>query len=123
MNTTTRKLTKREHFTDILNGYDLTAEHKAFIEHELELLARKNASASSADRKPTAQQLANEALKANILSDMEADRLYAVGEMIKELPSCTDLSSSKVTSMLTQLKNEGKVIKTEDKRKSYYSKV
>ena len=31
--------TKTDFFNEILNGYELTAEHKDFILHELELLA------------------------------------------------------------------------------------
>ena len=120
MNTTTaKKPTKRTLFTEILNTYSLSAEHTAFIKHELELLEKKNV--SGGEKKPTAQQLANEVLKTNIVEQMEPNRLYSIAELSKELPCCSDLSSSKITAMMTQLKNEGKVVRTEDKRKVYYS--
>lgn len=112
--TTTKKLTKRDHFNAILRQYDLTAEHRSFIEHELELLDRKN----SADKKPTAQQVANDAMKQTILASMERDRLYTATEVQK---LCGIESNQRASALLTQLKNAGLIVKTEDKRKSYFS--
>ena len=117
MNTnTTKKLTKRDYFTAILTKYDLTADEKAFVEHELELLDRKN----SSDKKPTAQQVANDAMKQTILTSMERDRLYTATEVQK---LCGIESNQRATALLTQLKNAGMIAKTEDKRKSYFSLV
>jgi predicted transcriptional regulator len=112
-----KKMTKRDYFTAILEKYPLTAEEKAFVEHELELLAKKNAS----DRKPTAKQTANESVKTAILDGMTSGRLYTVTEILKEIPECADLSNQKVSALIGQLKDAGLVVKTEDKRKSYYS--
>lgn len=111
---TTKKMTKRDYFTAILNKYDLTAGEKSFIEHELELLDRKN----SADKKPTAQQVANDAMKQTILTSMERDRLYTATEVQK---LCGIESNQRASALLTQLKNAGLIVKTEDKRKSYFS--
>jgi DNA-binding MarR family transcriptional regulator len=112
-----KKMTKRDYFTAILEKYPLTAEEKAFVEHELELLAKKN----STDRKPTAQQTANEVIKTAILDGMTSGRFYTVTEIQKEIPKCTELSNQKVTALIRQLKDAGLVVKTEDKRKSYFS--
>ena len=114
---TMKKMTKREYFTAILEKYPLTADEKAFVEHELELLAKKNAS----DRKPTAQQTANEGIKTAILDGMTSGRLYTVTEIQKEIPECAELSNQKVSALIRQLKDAGLVVKTEDKRKSYFS--
>lgn len=115
MNTnTTKKMTKRDYFTAILTKYDLTADEKAFVEHEIDLLDRKN----SADKKPTAQQVANDAIKQTILTSMENDRLYTATEIQK---LCGIESNQKASALLTQLKNAGLIVKTEDKRKSYFS--
>ena len=117
MNTnTTKKPTKREQFNEILSQYDLTAKHRAFIEHELELLDRKN----STDKKPTAQQVANDAMKQTILTSMERDRLYTATEVQK---LCGIESNQRATALLTQLKNAGMIAKTEDKRQSYFSLI
>ena len=113
---TTKKMTKRDYFTAILSKYDLTADEKAFVEHELELLDRKN----STDKKPTAQQVANDAMKQTILTSMERDRLYTATEVQK---LCGIESNQRATALLTQLKNAGMIAKTEDKRKSYFSLI
>lgn len=116
-----KKMTKREMFESLLKLSAVQADPKMveFINHELELLNRKN----SAEKKPTAQQVANEATKQAILDGMEPNRLYTVTEIIKEIPECAELSNQKVSALLRLLKDECKVIKTEDKRKSYFSKV
>ena len=110
-------MTKRDYFTAILSKYPLTADEQAFIEHELELLAKKNAS----DKKPTAQQVANEGIKAAIVAGMTPNRLYTITELQKEIPECAEMSNQKVSALVRQLKDAGLVVKTEDKRKSYFS--
>ena len=110
-------MTKRDYFNAILSKYPLTAEEKAFIEHELELLAKKN----SADKKPTAQQTANEGIKAAIVEAMEPNRLYTVTEIQKSVDECADLSNQRVSALLRQLKDDGVIVRTEDKRKAYFS--
>ena len=112
-----KKMTKRDYFTAIIEKYPLTADEKAFVEHELELLAKKNAS----DKKPTAQQTANEGIKTAILEGMTSGRFYTVTEIQKEILKGEELSNQKVSALIRQLKDAGLVIKTEDKRKSYFS--
>ena len=113
----TKKMTKRDYFTAILSKYPLTDAEKAFVEHELELLAKKN----SSEKKPTAQQVANEGIKAAIVAGMVPNRLYTVTEIQKEIPECAEMSNQKVSALVRQLKDAGLIVKTEDKRKSYFS--
>jgi hypothetical protein len=117
--TTTRKPTKRQMFEGLLAIPTLTQEQKDFINHELELLSKKN----SADKKPTAQQTANEAVKTAILDGMEVNRLYTITELIKEIPECADMTNQKVSALVRQLVDTGSVAKTVDKRKSYFSLI
>ena len=112
-----KKMTKREMFLQIKSNYPLTAAEVAFVDHELELLEKKN----SAERKPTAQQVANEGIKAAIVAGMAPNRLYTVTEIQKEIPECAEMSNQKVSALVRQLKDAGLVVKTEDKRKSYFS--
>ena len=119
--TTNKKMTKRDHFNALLT-IPAVADNEGlteFIKHELELLDRKN----SGEKKPTATQVANEALKADILACMEDGRLYTISEMIKEFPCCADLSTPKVSAVIRLLKDDGAVIRTEDKRKAYFHKA
>ena len=114
---TTKKMTKREMFEQIKAKYALTSEEVKFIDHELELLAKKN----STEKKPTAVQVANEGIKSAILEGMEVGTLYTITDMQKNFPELADLSNQKVSALVRQLIADGKVVKTEDKRKSYFS--
>ena len=86
---TNKKMTKRDYFNSILSKYPLTDEEKAFVEHELELLAKKNAS----EKKPTAQQTANEAIKEVILRVLtDAGSMMTVSEILKADPALSIFS-------------------------------
>lgn len=115
---TTKKLTKRDHFNTLLALDEVKANPVLveFIEHELELLAKKN----SADKKPTAVQQANEGIKSAIADGMTPNRLYTVTEIIKEIPECADLTNQRVSALLRQLKDDGRVVRIEEKRKAYF---
>jgi Fe2+ or Zn2+ uptake regulation protein len=111
------KITKREMFEQIKSHLTNEAEI-AFIDHELELLAKKNSYKST---KPTKTQVANVALKDRIAQVMGASEApMTASEILKALADDT-LSGSKVTAMLTQMKNDGVVVRTEEKRKAYFS--
>lgn len=111
------KITKREMFEQIKSHLTNEAEI-AFIDHELELLAKKNSYKST---KPTKTQVANVALKDRIAQVMGASEApMTASEILKALADDT-LSGSKVTAMLTQMKNDGVVVRAEEKRKAYFS--
>lgn len=124
---TNTKLTKRDHFNTLLSITEV-AENPvlvAFIEHELELLDKKNA----ADRKPTAVQVANEGLREAILDFMEEGKGYTVSDLIKQVPACADLSQSKVSAILRPLllvtakgeaNPDGVLERYEEKGKAYF---
>ena len=128
-----KKMTKREKFTILLchlqNDFSPdtkiegvpVAELIEFVEHEMELLAKKN----SGDKKPTAQQTANVALKSAILERMneQPNRMFTVSEIIKAVPACADLSNQKVSALMNQIKDEHKVEKIVDKGKSYFKVI
>ena len=77
---------------------------------------------SGAERKPTATQTANEGYKESIL-----DYLSAVGapqtvtDILKGIPAFDGFSNQKVSALMTQLVNAGAVVKTTDKRRSYFA--
>ena len=111
-----KKMTKRDYFTAILSKYDLTADEKAFVEHELELLAKKN----SAEKKPTAQQVANDALKAVILNVLtENGGLMTITDIQKSAEELADLSNQRISALVRQMVGVS-VERVEDKRKAYF---
>ena len=118
---TTKKITKRDHFNALLN-IPAVAENEGlveFINHEIDLLNRKN----STEKKPTATQVANQALMADIYENMGANRLYSISEMIKEFDCCADLSTPKVSAVIRLLIADGKVERIEEKRKAFFRKI
>ena len=116
-----QKLTKAQKYAMLKELAEVKANSTLveFIDHELELLAKKN----SAEKKPTAQQTANEGIKSAIVEGMEADKKYTITDLIKSIPDCADLTNQRVSNLVRQLVSEGKVVRTEEKRKAYFSKV
>lgn len=120
----TTKITKRDRFNALLTipAVAENPEYVDFIKHEIELLDRKNTS----EKKPTKTQVANASLREAVLAEMEPGTLYTVSEAMKALPSFAsdpDLSNQKASRILNDLAKEGAVIKTTEKRKSYFSVV
>lgn len=115
-----KKLTKKDRFNQLLEipAVQADAEMVAFIEHEIELLSNKN---KADNKKPTAKQLENEALKVELLNYMEANTLYTISDFQKQVEACADLSNQKIAAVLRQMKDNDKTVeKVEDKRKVYW---
>ena len=115
------KMTKRDYFTTLRNipAVSADAELTAFIDRELELLAKKN----SADKKPSATQTANLVTKDAIYAGMEPNRLYLVSELIKNIPALYDASTPKASALVNQMVAEGRVTKSQEKGRSYFCKA
>ena len=117
---TVKKLTKHDRFEALLKMTEVQAnpDMVAFIEHEIELLAKKNAG----DKKPTAKQMENDAVKQVILDEMTAnpDKLYTVTDLIKGVPELADYSNQRISALLRQMINANGVERIMDKRKSYF---
>lgn len=118
-----KKITKRERFESLLTYAEVQAnpDMVEFINHEIELLARKN----SGDKKPSAAQQANNDLMAGILSCMEDNKLYQCSDMIKEFPCCAGLSTPKVSAVLRlmYMAADPAVERIVDKKKTYFRKI
>ena len=78
---------------------------------------------NSADRKPTATQTENVGLKNAIVEGMEVGKAYTISELMKSVPALADLTNQRVSALVRQLKDEGKVTREEIKRKAYFTKV
>jgi predicted transcriptional regulator len=117
----TQKLTKAQKYGMLKDLAEVKANPVLveFIDHELELLAKKN----SSEKKPTAQQTANENLKVAILDGMADGRLYTITELLKEIPECADLTNQRVSAVIRQMIASNLVERIEDKRKAYFRKV
>ena len=115
---TNKKLTKKDYFK-MLKGIDKVAENAElvkFIDHEIELLDRKN----SADRKLSGNALANVELKKEIIEILskKPEQLFTATEVQKAMKD--EYSNQRISALLKQLKEDGKVEKIQDKRKSFF---
>ena len=84
--TNSKKMTKREYFNALLSLDEVKANSELvdFINHELELLAKKNAS----EKKLTPTQKENLTIQEAILNYMEDDVLYTITDLLKNVPEC-----------------------------------
>jgi hypothetical protein len=80
----------------------------------LAALDKKN----SAERKPTAKQTENASIKVSLVEKMEPDALYTAADLAKMFDG---LTVQRVSALLTQLVHTGVVVKSEIKRKTFYS--
>lgn len=116
-----KKITKRESFTEIKGILEELGKERLVqvMEHELELLAKKNA---NGEGKQTATQIANEGIKNGIVEELEnaPDRLFTITEMIKEFECCKPFVNQKISNLANQLVKENRIAKVEEKRKSFF---
>lgn len=116
------KMTKKEKFAIIRSIVETSNHANAemlidFIDHEVELLTRKN----SGEKKPTAKQVANSVVQNEILECMEVGEKYTVGELMKLVPALDGVSNQYASSQVRALVNAGSLVRTEEKRKAYFS--
>ena len=122
--TSTKNPTKKEMFAEIIalaEGRPTTISLPAIIEfasHEIELLEKKAAT----PRKPTANQIENEALSAEIVAYLtKVDTLKSIKEMQEELPSLSSLSNQRISHILSALVNAGTLEKSYEKKTPFFS--
>ena len=116
----TKKMTKAQMFAQIKANHNLSADEIAFIDHELELLAKKN----SAEKKPTAQQVANGNIAEAIVAHLSAEpnRLFTITEIIKEVPACAELTNQRVSAIVRGLIGSS-IERVEEKRKAFFKAI
>ena len=120
MANTTEKMTNKVALSYVLMNYELPADVAEKIEGMLIQLEKR----SSAERKPSARQIENESLKGKIVETMETNRLYSVGEMLKEFVFFpADMTPQRLSAIMTQLVSANKVERLVEKRKVYFKVI
>lgn len=120
--TNTNRITKKDRYNELLaiEAVKANPDLVAFIEHEMELLARKNATPSG-ERKPTKTQIANEGIKAEILETLnDCTEGVTCSELLKLNPALAEYSSQKIVALIRQLVAEGKASREVVKGKAYF---
>ena len=112
------KMTNVKALNYVLANCELTNEVREKVEKMKAQFEKKN----SAEKKPTANQVANKGIQDAILEGMENGKLYTITDMIKEIPACADLTNQKVSALIRPLINVS-IERVEDKRKAYFRKI
>lgn len=115
----TKKITKREMFSNLLEIVKGNKEMEDFINHEIELLNKKKSSNTESKT-----QIANKGIKETIVNVLGT---FTEPIAIKDIQSASEelasLSNQKISALLTQLKNENIVERTENKKVAYFALI
>lgn len=117
-----KKITQKDRYNELLAipAVKANADLVEFINGRIAQLEKKSGAKSD---KPSATQKANAELKVKILAEMEDGKAYTISDMLKALPCCADLSNQKVSAVIKQMVEDNSVIRSEDKRKAYFTKA
>ena len=116
------KTTKKDNFNALLSipAVAENAKLKAFIEHELELLAKKSENRST---KPTANQVLNAEIAKRIPSLLEKDKWYRLSEIKDMIPELAESNGTQRIAVIckTLEQVDKALVKMIDKRVVYYA--
>ena len=115
-----KKMTKKDYFAilrEMVIGADNEKELVAFIDHEIELLSRKSSKSGE-----TKTQKENVAIMEKIVNALSiVGHPITITDLQKEVPEMGEYSNQKLSALLKKLVEDGRVVKTVDKKKSYFS--
>ena len=92
------------------------------VADKLTALKAQTEKRNAADRKPTKAQMANEVLKGKVLEVLTAGPA-TVTDLMGRDAELGALSNQKVSALVNALVDEGKAVKTVEKRKSYFARA
>lgn len=111
------KMTKREMFEMIKGVCANDTRIVEFCEHEIELLNRK-----SSKNTQTKTQIENESIKVAIVNALnEIGKAVTITELQESNTEMSAYSNQKLSALLKQLVESNEVVKTVDKKKSYFT--
>jgi topoisomerase IA-like protein len=128
----TKKVTKANRYNELIEllhrceeeGMLTAEEHETyttFLSHEVDLLSKKNA--TTGERKLTKQQESNVTLKTMLYDLIVADGKQTISQLMPKLTSTEEITHGRVTQLLTQLRNEGKILREKKGKETFYSAV
>lgn len=120
-----RKVTKKEYFGQLREIVKDNAELVEFIDHEIELLARKNTGNSQ-----TKVQKENVEVAKMLVDELaKLGRAVTITELMNEsntvkeftLENGNKLTNQKISAIFKQLVESKEIVKVTDKKKSFFS--
>lgn len=123
-----KKITYAQALNTVLNNENIVLADD--VREKLEALLA-SVSKKSGEKKTTEQQAENAEMVELIYQQMEFNRTYSIAELLKELPMVAeynakhenDMSTQRMANLLKTLVDAGKVVKTTEKRRVYYTKA
>ena len=117
-----KKMTKKDWFAVLANVVEASemknkTEALAFIAHEVELLEKKSAK-SGATKTQKENVIIMEAIKTALA---EVGKAVTISELQAENTTMAEYSNQKLSALLKKLVESGEVVKTTEKKKSYFS--
>ena len=124
-----KKITYAQALNTVLDSSEI--ELAQDVREKLEALLASVSKNKREAGKPTAQQIENLETANRLYDEFEANRTYTIGELLKESAVIKayneshekEMSSQKLASLLGLLIDDKKLVKTVEKRKTYYSKA
>lgn len=111
-----KKMTKKEMFEMIMRETN-NSEIIAFCRHEIELLEKKSSKSSQ-----TKTQIENEKIKVTILESLTRIAKPVTITELQELDTeMAQYSNQKLSALLKALTKDGLAVRTENKKKAYFS--
>lgn len=117
-----KKMTKKDWFAVLANVVEASdmenkTEALAFIAHEVELLEKKSAKSGA-----TKTQKENVGIMENIKTALgEVGKAVTISELQAASTTMAEYSNQKLSALLKKLVEGGEVVKTTEKKKSYFS--
>lgn len=99
-----------ENMDDAISADDVVK----FMEHEMELVSRKRSNGNS---KPTAKQAEQDAMREKILAFLRENGTSTA----TDIQNALSISNQRVNGLMRPMIKAGKIIRTEDKKKVYFS--
>lgn len=99
-----------ENMDDVISADDVVK----FMEHEMELVSRKRSTGNS---KPTAKQAEQDAMREKILAFLRENGTSTA----TDIQNALGISNQRVNGLMHPLVKAGDIIRTEDKKKAYFS--
>ena len=123
-----KKITYAQALNTVLSNENIVLASD--VREKLEALLA-SVSKKSGEKKDTAQQVENAEMVERIYQEMADGRTYSMAELLKELPVVADfnakhengMSTPRMANLLKTLVDGGRVIKTTEKRRVYYTKA
>ena len=100
--------------TENMENYIFVEDVIKFLNHEIELVSRKRSSGNS---KPTAKQAEQDAMREKILAFLRENGTSTA----TDIQNALSISNQRVNGLMRPLVKSGEIIRTEDKKKVYFS--